>query len=455
MSQPSITLLELGTRIKNAVAAAFDLPVWVTGEISDVRMHRNGHCYLELIQKDEASNQVVARMRATIWASTFRIIKPYFESTTRQSLSAGMKILVRGTPEYQEVYGLNFNVINMDATYTLGDMARRRMEVIARLQAEGVFDMNRELELPVVLQRIAVISSPTAAGYEDFLDQLRNNRQGIRFYVKLFPAIMQGERAEASIIEALGQVYEHEDFFDCVAIMRGGGASADLVCFDGYDLALHVAQFPLPVLTGIGHDRDESVADMVAHTQLKTPTAVAEFIIHHAMDFEQWLDQALADVTSAWDEYLDDAHDRLERAAGRFVPLVQQHLERQRGRLMRFTDQLGHRTTTALTRRQVRLHQAGQRLQGATGQRFGREQVRLLMLRERLQRASLALIKNRHQHLNFLDEKMRLHDPVNILNRGFSVTYCNGRVVKHPSDVKSGDVLTTLLKSGAISSIVD
>lgn len=450
MATPSITLFELGNRIKATIATQFDQAVWVMGEISELRMHRNGHCYLELIEKDPQSDQIVARMRATIWSYSLRLLKPYFETTTRQPLSAGIKVLVKAKVEFQEQFGLSLNVTDIDPTYTLGDMARRRMDIIARLHDEGVFDMNRETELPVVVQRIAVISSPTAAGYEDFLDQLRTNKAGIRFYVKLFPAIMQGERAQESIIEALGRVFEYEHLFDCVAIMRGGGSSADLICFDSYELALHVAQFPLPVLTGIGHDRDQSVTDMVAHTQLKTPTAVAEFIINHTTEFEEWLNGCADEVAELFAGHMQQRHDRLDKAAGRLVPMVKQHIERQNSRLARYSDKVLHQTQTFIAHKKNQIAQAAQKLLGKTQQRFGKQQTRLDFLQQQLQHDVAAMLKNQHRRLTHLNEKNDLHDPVRVLNRGYSITWHNGKVLKDSSAVQPGDDIVTRLKNGTI-----
>jgi len=275
-----LSLSELNTMIGWAVNRAFPETVWLCAETSDLRVNASsGHCYLEFIEKDEHSGQTVARARATIWARTFNQLKARFENVAQQSLVSGLKVLVNVSVEFHKLYGFSLTVNDIDPSYTLGDAVRRRREIVRRLQDEGVFDLNRTTPFPGLPQRIAVITSPTAAGYEDFISQLSHNEAGYRFYVKLFPAIMQGAATEESVIAALDRVGERADLFDVAVIIRGGGSAADLNCFDSYPLAARCAQFPLPIITGIGHERDDSVVDMVAHTRMKTPTAVAAFLI--------------------------------------------------------------------------------------------------------------------------------------------------------------------------------
>ena len=284
-------LSDLQSEIREAIRSNFSRPRWVVAEISDLNENFSGHCYLDLVEKDEHSDNLLAKARATIWASAYRMLKPFFETTTGYELTAGIKIMVSATVEYHPVYGLSLNVKDIDPSYTLGDVERRRKEIISRLEKEGVLDMNRDTDLPLVPQKIAIISSKTAAGYEDFLEQLLNNGYGYKFYTKLFPAVMQGEKTESSIIQALEEIFEHESFFDLVVIIRGGGSKSDLASFDSYELAFHVSQFPLPVITGIGHEQDDTIVDLIAHTRLKTPTAVAEFLIDRLASFEATLDE--------------------------------------------------------------------------------------------------------------------------------------------------------------------
>lgn len=282
MEHTIISLSELNLNIKGVVRQAFNDSYWVRAETSDVRHNRNGHCYLEFIEKARDGQSIVAKARGTIWSSTFNLLKPYFEQETGQPFTSGLTVLVSVTIDFHETYGFGLFVNDIDPSYTLGEIARNRMLVIKRLEEEGVLTLNNELELPEPLNRIAVISSPTAAGYEDFQNQLEHNTSGSVFHTKLFPAIMQGDRSESSIIAALEQIYRHRNLFDVVIIIRGGGASSDLSCFDSYLLATNCAQFPLPIVSGIGHERDVTVLDIVAHTRVKTPTAAAEFLINRA-----------------------------------------------------------------------------------------------------------------------------------------------------------------------------
>jgi len=294
----SITLSELTEQIQQTIRQGFDTPVWIRAEISELRENPGGHCYLELIEKDGDSDTLLAKSKATIWASTFRMLKPYFEASTGQTLRAGLKVLVSVSVEFHSVYGFSLNVRDIDPTFTIGEMAARRLQIIKQLEEDGVVDMNKQLPLPKLIQRLAIISSPTAAGYGDFCDQLKNDPSHFAFYKRLFPAIMQGDQAEASIVAALEKIYDHIELFDVVVIIRGGGATTDLACFDSYELALNCAQFPLPVIAGIGHQRDFTILDMVAHTSVKTPTAVAEFLIAHLQETENDALDVFSDIRS-------------------------------------------------------------------------------------------------------------------------------------------------------------
>src|SRR5690554_2040794 len=281
MIDKSFSLSELNGYVREAIQQALPQTYWLRAETSDVRRNRNGHCYLEFIEKNATTDSIIAKARGVIWSNVYEMLSEYFEKETGQQFTTGLNVLVRVSIEFHELYGYSLTVVDIDPTFTLGEIARNRQRVINRLEQEGVLTLNKELGLPEVANRIAVISSPTAAGFEDFSHQLDKNRPGFKFYTKLFPAIMQGDRSESSIIEALEKIFIHREYFDVVAIIRGGGASADLNCFDSYLLANNIAQFPLPVISGIGHERDVTVADVVSHTRAKTPTAVAEFIIDH------------------------------------------------------------------------------------------------------------------------------------------------------------------------------
>ncbi|HOI50092.1 MAG TPA: exodeoxyribonuclease VII large subunit, partial [Prolixibacteraceae bacterium] len=341
-----LTLLELNNLIRDALQDAFPETIWVVAEISELKINRTGHCYLELIEKDSVSDDIVARARATIWSYTFRMLKPYFETATGQPFSDGIKVLVLVSVEYHPAYGLSFNIKDIDPTYTVGDLVRRRREIIEKLQEAGVFDMNRELPLPLVPQRIAIISSATAAGYQDFVNQLEHNSYGFIFHHRLFEAFMQGAEAAPSILRALDRIYAEEENFDAVAIIRGGGAQADLSCFDNFELAYTVAQFPLPVVTGIGHEKDDTIIDLVAHTRQKTPTAVAEFFISGAARFYEKLTELQKAVAERTREILESHAETLTNLADDIVHSAGKYLTDSQFRLLR----LGQRYKNSVNR---------------------------------------------------------------------------------------------------------
>ncbi len=274
-----IGLLALQEQVKRHLEDHFFESVWLQAEISELKQNPSGHCYLTLVEKDPGSNALLARASAVVWASTWRMVKPYFEAQTGRSLAPGLSVLVRVQVSYSVLYGLSLVIYDIDPSFTVGELELARQRTIARLEAEGMFDMNAQLSLPLLPRRLAVVSSPTAAGWRDFRRQLEGNEYGFCFRLQLFPAVMQGDAAPESIIGALDQIAAEADSFDAVLILRGGGGAMDLVCFDDYELAVNVAQFPLPVLTGIGHDHDFHIVDMVAHTHVKTPTALADWLL--------------------------------------------------------------------------------------------------------------------------------------------------------------------------------
>jgi exodeoxyribonuclease VII large subunit len=311
----SVTLSEIQQRIKQALEASLPQSYWITAEINELKTNPAGHCYLELVDRDAGT--LKAKASAAIWASSYRLLKPFFETTTGQPLTAGMRILVKAAVQYHPLYGLNLSITDIDPAYTVGELEIQRRKTIARLQADGIFDMNRRLPFPRLPQRLAVISSEQAAGYRDFMQQLHQNEQGYAFYTQLFPSPVQGAGAVQGIIESLARINDRRGAFDAVVIIRGGGSSADLLCFDDYDLSSHVAQFPLPVLTGIGHDKDQSIVDLVAGRSFKTPTAVAGFLVEciakeHAL-LQAW-EQRLKNTVQ---QNLQSAKNRLATMTGR------------------------------------------------------------------------------------------------------------------------------------------
>ena len=294
-----LTLYSLNNLVHEAVSVALPARYWVTGELSEVREAANGHCYIELVQRDEATGTLVAKARGTIWSRVYSLLRPYFQEQTGNHFAQGLKVLLQVSVNFHELYGYTLDVCDIEPAYTIGDMARKRQLVIKRLADEGVIGLNKELQFPLLPQRVAVISSYTAAGYGDFCDQLHNNAYGFVFYTKLFPAPMQGNGVEDGIIGALDRIARNSELWDVVVIIRGGGAVSELSCFDTYELANNCAQFPLPIITGIGHRRDESVLDIVAHTSAKTPTAAAELLVHAMLAQAQWIATVQQDVVDA------------------------------------------------------------------------------------------------------------------------------------------------------------
>lgn len=417
MSGKHYTLRQLNLMVREAIEMQLPDEYWVEAELSECREH-GGHCYMELIEKDERSNTPTARASAKCWHQTWQMVRPYFERTTGQPLRAGMKVLLQVYAQYHEAYGFSWIVTDIDPTYTLGDMARRRQEIIRQLKEEGVFDLQRELRIPLFAQRIAVISAPNAAGYGDFCRQLEDNAYGFRFTVQLFPAVMQGEQVEQSVIAALNKIYEQSQLqtansqqpYDVVCILRGGGATADLSGFDTLALAENVAQFPLPVITGIGHDRDETILDMVANIHVKTPTAAATLLI----------------------DRLRQVLDRIGQAEDFIAHYVSERIRSQQQRISQLATLIPTLALHAISEGRHRIELAESRLPIAIERRLTEQ-------KHRLERITLQL---------------QGFDPQLLLSRGYSITLKDGRAVRDPSLLKPGDEIVTRVEKGTIKSIV-
>ena len=328
-----ITLYSLNNLVRNAIADTLPSRYWITGELSEVRETAAGHCYIELVERDENTQETIAKARGTVWARIYSLLRPYFLEQTGQPFAAGLKVLLQVTVGFHELYGYTLDVCDIEPAYTIGDIARQRQLIIKRLTEEGVINLNKELDFPLLAQRIAVISSATAAGYGDFCDQLINNRYGFVFYPRLFPAPMQGNSAGDGIIAALDKIAEEADNWDVVVIIRGGGATSDLGCFDTYNLANNCAQFPLPIITGIGHLRDESVLDIVANTSAKTPTAAAEFLIHSMLANETQIAELQSGIAMAVVQRIDNEKRRLETLTGQIPVHTVLYMQAQRHKL--------------------------------------------------------------------------------------------------------------------------
>ena len=434
-----ITLYELNSLIREVIECEMSNEYWVEAELSECRESR-GHCYMELIQKDEQNATPIAKASAKCWASKWMIIRPYFERTTGQQLHAGMKVLLKVYAQFHEAYGFSWIVTDIDPTYTLGDMARKRQEIIRQLKEEGIFDLQKELQLPLFCQHIAVISSETAAGYGDFCNQLADNPYGFQFQTQLFPAIMQGDGVEQSIINALEQIFTRseecgvrsENSFDAVVIIRGGGATSDMSGFDTLALAENVANFPIPIITGIGHDRDESILDMVSHTRVKTPTAAAALLIDHL--------KAVVDA-------LDDAQDRL-------IHYCNSRLYTLNAQLTTLSEALPRLFSIVKTRHEARIETLHSRLVAAVRQGIITNQSKINTIEERLPILTDRRLMTEKHRLQLIEEKAKSLDPTLLLKRGYSMTMKDGKIIRDAATLHPGDEIETRLANGTVRSTV-
>ena len=437
MVRNALSLLELNQLLAEVIEVGMPREYWVEAEISELRVVR-GHCYIDLIEKTEGTNTPIARASAKCWQNTWSVISPYFEKVTGQRLRSGMNVLMLVSANFHPAYGFSWIISDIDPTYTLGDMARKRQAIIEQLKREGVFDLQKELSLPLFCQHIAVISSANAAGYGDFVDQLESNAHGFRFVTRLFPATMQGEGVEQSVIAALNNIYEtfltsDETAPDCVVIIRGGGATSDLSGFDTLALAENVAQFPIPVITGIGHERDESILDMISHTRVKTPTAAAALLIDHLKRVWDYLQEAQGVLETNAKQRMDLEQMRLQRAAQKIPPLFSLFKERQERRI------------DSMMRDMI-----------AAAQRLISDEMHKVETLESIIKPMLERRVTGEMHrLQMFGQRVSALDPDLLLKRGYSITLHEGKIVRDASQLKHGDKIETRVEKGTIHSIVD
>lgn len=402
------SLQEFNLLVKDALSANLERSYWIIAEIGQINLHGNGHCYLELVEKE--NNYVKAKSRGTIWANVFREIHPWFVSQTGTELKQGMKVLFNASLEFHEVYGISLNIRDIDVNFTIGERERKKQETLNQLEAEGIIDMNQSLELALVPQRLAVISSESAAGYEDFLNQFENNPYNYQATLDLYPATMQGDAAPQSIIDALHKIHESENNYEAVILIRGGGSKMDLDCFDDYDLCAHLAQFPLAIITGIGHERDQSIADLVAHTRLKTPTSVAEFLIASMLTFESEINQIQESINQQTQELLYRQNERINKMNFKWQLCVNQVLQGHSLQLKQFT--------------------------------------------QCIEQKPVLIVNHQRNILEHSQKLIEAYDPQNILNKGYSISRLNGKALKSQK-IKSGDQLETQTASQIIISTVN
>lgn len=403
------TLIQLQKLIKAGIESQHESAYWVIAEINELKINSAGHCYIELVQKNEKNDFLEAKISAIIWAGMFNLLQSYFETSTGKKLDAGIKVLVKTYVQYHELYGLSLNITDIDPSYTIGNIELQRQKTIQKLQSEGIFDMNRELDFPLIPQRIAIVSSKQAAGYQDFIQQLTNNEYNYKFHTQLYTATLQGKDAEQSIINALDTIYNQYSNFDVVVIIRGGGSQADLSYFDSYRLAYHVAQFPLPILTGIGHDKDISITDMVAFKMLKTPTAVAAFLTNCLLEQESGLLKLAEKVETILSTKIFTETNRLNIYLSQLQTLVRNNINKQQILLSNW-------------------------------------------LPKQISTASKHIVNNQKQHISKLSAQIEANNPYNILNRGYSLTFQNGKIIKSINDIKINNDIETLLVDGKFTS---
>ena len=407
----SFSLSELNLQVRDAIRQHLPETYWLRAETSDVRRNQNGHCYLEFVEKNVKNQVIVARARGVIWANVFQMLSAYFEAETGQAFGSGLNVLARVSVDFHELYGYSLTVVDIDPTFTIGEMARNRQLVLKQLEEDGVLTLNKELPMPELPNRVAVISSPTAAGYEDFRDQLEKNPYGFAFHSKLFPAIMQGERAVGSIIAALEKIYTRRHLFDAVAIIRGGGATSELSSFDSYELATHCAQFPLPIISGIGHERDVTVLDAVAHTRAKTPTAVAEFLIARAAETVSRLIDLQEKLVKNADWRIKNEENRLSGLSKTMMHASNLFVREQLSEIQQFSVLLSHQI-----------------------KRFLQNETHFFAAKE---------------------QYVRMVSPENILKRGYTLTLKNGKIIQSVHKLTENDLIETVFADGQVFSRVE
>ena len=426
-----LSLYELNNVVRSTLELTLEDSYWVVAELSEVRVAGNGHCYVEFVQKEEKGGMLLAKARGNIWRNTYNLLAPYFEQETGQRLAVGLTVLVNVSVSFHELYGYSLTVLDIDPTYTLGAVAQRRKEILALLEEDGVLTLNKELTLPRPLLRIAIVSSASAAGYGDFCDQIKQS--GLPFQLQLFPATMQGEGVEASVIAALEMIATEEENWDAVVIIRGGGAVSDLAGFETYLLAAHVAQFPLPVLTGIGHERDDTVVDLVAHTRLKTPTAVAAFLVEHQRE----------EI-----ELLTELGRRLRQA-------VTGKMERNALLLKSLQLRVKAAAVSCGRKEEQHLLQLASALENRTMQGLHHQKNLLENLRQDLRQAPLRRLVEEKQRLDYIQKLLHMSSLDRILQMGFSLTLSEGKAVRSAAQLAPGMLLTTHFAEGKMESRVE
>ncbi|HEX7493296.1 MAG TPA: exodeoxyribonuclease VII large subunit, partial [Bacteroidales bacterium] len=445
----NLSLTELQLIIRDSLYLALPEAYWVIAEISELKENYAGHCYIELIEKHPDEKNVRARIKAIVWSNRYRFLKAFFENSTGESLREGLKILIKTKVEYHELYGLSLIISDIDPAFTLGEMAMKRQMVIKRLEQEGVFSMNKELDFPVVPQKIAIISSKNAAGYSDFINQLKGNSYGYVFYSALIETSMQGSETEQGVIRALDKIALNAFLFDLVVIIRGGGSQTDLSWFDSYNIAYHVTQFPLPVITGIGHDKDISVTDMVAYRSLKTPTAVADFLIDCVSSTDNQITRMTSEIIDLSRIIIENNRNTIETAGIRLLPLtrillsgIKDNLSVKIINIINIGKEFTFKAATIPANQKSRLSSAVKSFSSAKETALKRNSQSLIA-------STVNLLNKNDLVLSGLESSLKILNPENVLQRGYSITSINGLVLKSSYQLRNDDLIYTQLYNGS------
>lgn len=451
-NKTSYTLLEFNNLIKKTIEDEFFDYISITAEINNLNINRSGHCYIELIQKDEISDKIIAQTRATIWAPNYRMLAPYFKSVTGKELSDGIKILFKANVNFHELYGFSVNIIDIDPNYTLGDIERQKKETITQLENDGVIEMNKELPIPMVIKNIAIISSKTAAGYEDFVTQLNNNEHNFVCHTQLFEAFMQGNNAEDSIMEAFNHIFEYSLKFDLVVFIRGGGSKSDLTVFDSYNIAFYITQFPIPVIVGIGHERDNSIADIVANISLKTPTAVADFIINNNNNFKEYIYELAESLELNANTIIDNEKHKIQTILQKFAHNSSNIIANEKYNLSANIDNFKHKINNLTKKENNKLHNTILKTSYLCSSYAQLNNNNLERLIRRTKNISNNYILKQQNKLNINQIKNESNNPEILLEKGFSYITKSNKIIKSIKDVKKGDIIKNHLKDGEIIS---
>ncbi|MDR1666712.1 MAG: exodeoxyribonuclease VII large subunit [Bacteroidales bacterium] len=426
---------------------------WIVAEINEISINK-GHCYMELIEKDTSGEQIVAKARANIWAYHFRMLHPYFKTMTGHELSAGLKVMLQVNVTFHELYGFSLQVTDLNPSFTVGELALQKQGILQQLEAEGVIDMNRGLEMEEVPLKIAVISSPTAAGYGDFSDQLRNNPAGYAFRPVLFPSVMQGNEAENSVAEALEKIFACGEVFDVVVIIRGGGSQSDLNCFNSYRIVASIAQFPVPVITGIGHERDETLADKVAHTALKTPTAVAEYLIDRVAAFDDSLWELSQQLVETVEILLPSAAEHVREQSHQLHRILQTAIHRQDKWMMKYAFRFNLTSMEWLLHKQTEAQYQRTALRSAVQNALSARRNALAESELHVGNTLRPILNIEKMQIERTEDKLRLLNPEHLMERGYSITCSGGRIVRSIHELTEGQTIETRFRDGSVGSVV-